>query len=110
MERVAAPMKAPDPFYKSQEWLDLRDTLLRQRGRRCEKCGKTAEDDGAPVRLIADHIVERKDGGAELDPGNIQFLCVAEGGNGRPQSGRSGGCHNRKTMARRSERMGEARA
>jgi 5-methylcytosine-specific restriction protein A len=28
-------------------------------------------------RMIADHIVERKDGGAALDPNNGQCLCVA---------------------------------
>jgi 5-methylcytosine-specific restriction endonuclease McrA len=27
--------------------------------------------------VIADHIVERKDGGADLDPNNIELLCHA---------------------------------
>lgn len=107
MERVSAPPKKADPFYESSEWRSLRDTLLKRRGRRCERCGKTHEDDGAPVKLIGDHKAERRDGGPDLDPANVEFLCVAEGGDGRPHpDGRRGGCHNRKTAEARARRMG----
>lgn len=41
--------------------------------------------------MFADHIVERKDGGAEFDPANGQCLC--------------GSCHSRKTAAERAKRM-----
>jgi 5-methylcytosine-specific restriction endonuclease McrA len=44
------------------------------------------------VRILGDHIIERKDGGAELDPNNIQLLCL--------------GCHNAKTATARKDRGG----
>ncbi len=44
--------------------------------------------------LIGDHIVERKDGGADFDPLNVRLLCAA--------------CHNRKTAAARRTRTGKA--
>lgn len=68
------------------------------RGQRCEACGKTRDDDGRSVRLIADHIVERRDGGADFDPANIQLLCIRLNADGQ------GGCHNRKTTVARHRR------
>ncbi|QCG93950.1 HNH endonuclease [Azospirillum sp. TSA2s] len=105
--RAAKPMpKTADPFYLSPEWKTLVARLIQQRGRRCEMCGKTHEDDGTPTRLIGDHVVERRDGGADLDPANIQLLCSREGGNGRAhEDGKVGGCHARKTARARNERM-----
>ena len=105
--RAAKPMpKTADPFYLSVEWKRLVASLIAKRGRRCEGCGKTHEDDGSPARLIGDHKVERKDGGADLDPSNIQLLCSREGGNGRAHGdGKRGGCHARKTARARNERM-----
>ncbi len=84
-----APKQA-EAFYTSREWRDLVASLIVKRGRRCECCGKTQEDDGSPVKLIGDHIVERKDGGADLDPANVQLLCWP--------------CHNAKTAKSRRER------
>lgn len=93
--------KRTDDFYRSPEWNALKKQIRAERGRVCERCGKTYEDDGSPVDLILDHIIERRDGGADLDPRNVQQLCTRAGGNG---AGRLGGCHNRKTAEARQRR------
>lgn len=79
------PPKTAEPFYRSREWKALLARIIAERGRRCEACGATGQ------RLIGDHVVERKDGGAELDPANIRLLCLP--------------CHNRKTARARAERL-----
>lgn len=88
--RVAkAPPKQADPFYLTAEWRSLMARLLSERGRRCEKCGRT------DCRIFGDHVVEIKDGGSTLDPRNIQLLC--------------GSCHSIKTAAARATRQGVAK-
>lgn len=105
-ERAKQAPKTADRFYLSPEWRQLVQRLIALRGRRCQHCGKTREDDGSPVRLIGDHIVERKDGGADLDPANVELLCSRSGGNGEAHAdGEAGGCHARKTARARAERM-----
>src|SRR5690242_17323563 len=91
--RSAQPApKATDPDLLTREHRAWRWAVLQRAGHRCE-----AIDDGkrcevrAPARLFADHIVERKDGGAPLDPRNGQCLC--------------GSHHTLKTAAARSARM-----
>ena len=42
-----------------------------ENGRRCERNARLGD------RMIADHIIERMDGGALYDPDNGQCLCVA---------------------------------
>lgn len=84
--RIAAPApKLTDPFYGTKEWRDLVQQLIAQRGRRCEICGAEAD------RLYGDHIVEIKDGGAKLDPANIQILDSP--------------CHTKKTLEMRRLRF-----
>jgi len=67
--------------------------VLRRAGYQCEaiedgvRCDKAAPDH----RLFADHINERRDGGALFDPANGQCLC--------------GHHHNLKTYAARVERL-----
>lgn len=96
-----------EPFYLSPAWRSLLVAIIGRRGRRCEACGKTHEDDGSVVKLVGDHTVERRDGGADLDEANIRLLCASIGGNGRPHSdGRLGGCHNRKTTKEKAKRFG----
>lgn len=73
------------PFYQSPEWTQLRATVIRMRGAKCQDCGRT---DG---RIFADHVVELQDGGAALDPANIRLLC--------------GACHTAKTTRVRAERQ-----
>jgi len=77
--------KVAESFYRSTEWRKLLASIIKARGRQCEACGSI---DG---RLIGDHIVERKDGGAELDPSNVQLLCLP--------------CHNKKTAREKAKRM-----
>lgn len=81
--RIAVAGKYVNPFYQGREWRTLVQGLKRQRGW-CVVCGSTH-------RLVADHIIEIKDGGAPLDPANIQFLCLAH--------------HNAKTAAAKAARI-----
>lgn len=50
---------------------DWRNGVIRRAGARCEWPGC----DRAEPRMFADHIKERSDGGALLDPDNGQCLC-----------------------------------
>lgn len=80
---LAPPPKRAERFYQSTDWRRLVARLKRERGNWCERCG-------AKGRIIGDHEVERKDGGAELDPRNVTLLCM--------------GCHARKTAAAKAAR------
>jgi len=68
--RVASPPKIADSFYHSREWKSLVAQVKAARGNWCERCGSRR-------RVIADHKIERRDGGADLDPANIELLCHA---------------------------------
>lgn len=81
--RLKPMPKVADSFYQSAAWRVLAGQIKRERGGFCERCGSAH-------RVIADHIVERRDGGADLDRANIELLCQA--------------CHNRKTAAARARR------
>lgn len=81
--KVAAAPKVAEPFYQSRAWRSLIASIKRERGNWCERCGSTH-------RVIGDHIVELKDGGAPLDPSNIELLCQAH--------------HNAKTAKARATR------
>jgi 5-methylcytosine-specific restriction protein A len=96
-------VKRPDPFYLSPAWRALRREVIAERGRRCQCCGKTREDDGSPVRLTLDHKAERRDGGHDWAKDNLELLCTRSGGDG---AGGLGGCNNRKTARARRERHG----
>jgi len=102
MRTIQPPPKTADSDLRDPAWVKLVAHLIKRRGRRCERCGKTREDDDSPVALIGDHIVERRDGGAVLDPDNVQLLCRRAGGNG---DGGRGGCHSIKTAEARTERL-----
>lgn len=80
---ITMPKKA-ERFYLSPEWKALVKRIKAKRGAFCQRCG-------AGGRVIGDHIVERRDGGAELDEGNIELLCLP--------------CHNRKTARAKAERV-----
>ena len=56
----------------------------------CEEAACRKDCSATPRGLIGDHIVERKDGGADFDPLNVRLLCAA--------------CHNRKTARERTRR------
>lgn len=86
--RVPLAPKVAELFYQSREWRGLVRRIKAERGNWCERCGSTE-------RVIADHIVERKDGGADFDPKNIELLCAAH--------------HNAKTAAARKARASSRR-
>lgn len=69
--KVRAAPKVAEGFYSSPQWRGLVADIKRMRGARCERAGCPTPTH----RVIADHIVERKDGGADLDPSNIELLC-----------------------------------
>lgn len=84
--RAAKPApKTADPFYQSAAWRALVDKIKAERGARCQECGRDR------CRIFGDHIRERQDGGADLDPDNVRLLC--------------GSCHTAKTHAARAVRM-----
>lgn len=85
--RLRPPPKVADSFYLSPEWRALVAKLKRERGAWCERCG-------SKHRLIGDHVRELRDGGAPLDPGNVELLCQP--------------CHNRKTAEARARRARRA--
>ncbi|WP_372397090.1 HNH endonuclease [Azospirillum sp. HJ39] len=74
-----APRKRPqvqDPFYGSAEWKRLREACLARDGHRCTDPHCTTPERGANGRLIADHIVPRREGGEDALP-NLRTLCSA---------------------------------
>ena len=68
--KLKSPPKVFEQFYSSPDWRSLVARIKRQRGAFCARCGSTD-------RIISDHIIERKDGGVDLDPNNIELLCHA---------------------------------
>ncbi len=82
---AALPPRIAEPFYTSRAWLDLMAGIKRERGERCQDCGR------GRCRIFGDHIVELRDGGAKLDRRNVRLRC--------------GSCHTLKTNAERARRM-----
>ena len=89
--RVRAMPKVAESFYQSAEWRAYRKrhrdwTRARKGGVWCCTCG-------AGGRLILDHRVERRDGGADFPPfEEADWYCT--------------GCHNRKTSEAKTQRVG----
>lgn len=87
--RLKALPKVAERFYLSAEWRDYRRrhkawTVARVGALYCARCGGNE-------RLILDHKVERKDGGADFPAfDQAEWLC--------------GPCHNTKTAAARGRR------
>jgi 5-methylcytosine-specific restriction protein A len=88
--RVQSPPKVAESFYASAEWRDL------VRRRKADPDHEAARRRAMPgERLILDHKHERRDGGADLDPLNTEWLTMSE--------------HAAKTAAARARRArGEA--
>lgn len=82
------PPKTAEPFYLSPQWRSFIEGLKRKRGSKCEECGRTN------TRIFGDHIIECKDGGAELAETNVKLLC--------------GSCHTEKTNRERAKRHGRS--
>lgn len=68
-------------LYDSAAWKRARASHLQSEPlcRSCRKAGKLVE------AQVVDHIIPVRDGGAELDDGNLQSLCKS--------------CHNSKTIS-----------
>ncbi len=85
------PPKVADAELTTPEHRAWRAEVLRRAGHRCQApgCGATG------VRLFADHIVERRDGGAHLDPANGKPCAGAHHSPRRQPPGRA---HEELTM------------
>jgi 5-methylcytosine-specific restriction protein A len=70
------PEKTREAFYGSPEFREWRAAVFTRAGGRCEWPGCT-KSKAKGDRMYADHIHERKHGGADLDPVNGQCLCHA---------------------------------
>lgn len=84
-----APVKVAEPFYSSKAWLALMARIKSQRGERCQD--PRCHDPDRKQRVVGDHIIELKDGGAPLDESNLMLRCWP--------------CHTRKTNEARAARM-----
>lgn len=82
---IAPPPKEAEAFYLSPAWRRTVAEVIRERGRKCQDCGTTSG------RIHCDHIVERKDGGADLDKANLRLRCSK--------------CHAVKTARERANRF-----
>jgi 5-methylcytosine-specific restriction endonuclease McrA len=83
--RVKLAPKIAEDFYGSKAWRALAAKAKHEAGHRCQRQGCYSNK-----RLIADHIVERRDGGADLERSNIEVLCCD--------------CHAKKTAQARARR------
>jgi 5-methylcytosine-specific restriction protein A len=78
LRTAVPPPKRADPELLTQDHRRFRAIVLARAGFRCEwvengmRCMRCEPAD----RLIADHRIERADGGALFDPANGQCLCV----------------------------------
>ena len=59
-------------IYQSAAWRAVRRRVLERDGKVCQIRLPGCRG----VATAVDHIVELDDGGAELDPGNLQAACV----------------------------------
>lgn len=71
--KVQAAPKVAEGFYTSPSWR----TLVEDRKRDPDYAAARARAKRGE-RLILDHKVERKDGGADLDPANTEWLTNSE--------------------------------
>lgn len=68
--KVARMPKQAEPFYASAEWKAARAAMLAKGPAVCAHV-----DERCSGRMMLDHKVERKDGGADFSPSNLQWLC-----------------------------------
>lgn len=70
---AAPPHAASDAFLRSYEWRRLRMVVIKERGARCECCGRTPKDG---IGINVDHIKPRKHHPElALVKSNLQVLC-----------------------------------
>jgi 5-methylcytosine-specific restriction protein A len=92
---VKVAPKTADPELLTKEHQAWASAVLRLAGRRCQEIenGKRCTRAWPEHRMYADHIVERRDGGALYDVKNGMCRCASH--------------HTRKTIAERARRMAE---
>lgn len=73
--RLRSAPKVVEDFYSSPEWRAFRSRRMRD-GDYYAALNRAKKDGSG--RVILDHVVERKDGGADLDPANTKWLTFAE--------------------------------
>jgi 5-methylcytosine-specific restriction protein A len=81
---IRSIVESRDTYYDSPEHRAWSREVIRRSGGMCVACGALDK------RLVADHRVEIRDGGARTDPANGQALCWP--------------CHGRKTAEARARR------
>jgi 5-methylcytosine-specific restriction enzyme A len=88
------PGKYKDPLYNTPEFRAWREQVMNRADYRCEAIerGLRCTNRWPEHRMIADHIVELKDGGQPFDIANGQCLCAMH--------------HRTKTITARSRRFG----
>ncbi|MFZ5745265.1 MAG: HNH endonuclease signature motif containing protein [Pseudomonadota bacterium] len=82
--RVGFLPKVAEQFYSSPEWRALK--LARSCKAKCNRGPSCRNPDWHDAKarakpsesLVLDHIKERRDGGADLDPANTQWLTFSE--------------------------------
>ncbi len=79
--------KEADKFYHSRAWKRVRGLQLSKYPL-CVECRRPA--------MIADHIIEIRDGGAKLSLDNLQSMCIS--------------CHNAKTAQQKIQRRGAVKS
>src|SRR5687768_12132585 len=84
LRKVKPPPKQADAELLTPEHRAWRKQVLERSGYQCVDCGRSD-------KLIADHIVERRDGGAPYDPANGAARCPS--------------CHGVKTAKARAARL-----
>lgn len=91
--KLKAQPKRVDPILQTSKHAAWRQEVMVRAGGRCEavengqRCTKTS----LLYRMYADHIDERRDGGALFDPRNGQLFCASH--------------HALKTMRERAKRL-----
>jgi 5-methylcytosine-specific restriction protein A len=63
-----------EPYYQSAEWRRLRRLCLERDRYRCTMPDCPTPGRGHGGKLVADHIIERRDGGADA-LSNLRTLC-----------------------------------
>lgn len=72
-QRLKDAKALSDAFLASYEWRKLRYKVLKERGARCECCGRTPKDG---LKMHVDHIKPRKKyPELALTESNLQILC-----------------------------------
>lgn len=67
------PPKKAEPFYQSKEWR----ALVARRKRDADYAAAVARAKPGE-RIVLDHVIEIRDGGARLDAANTQWLTHSE--------------------------------